>query len=401
MHLLRLFRWLNQPPLNEPKGLYRIFKVGVLLIFIGALSTVLVGLEQGLWHFDRVPTFRSWSRCQAQQVDRQNREQALVGPREVSNTRLTMLNEALVDPHNQSYAEARTAIGIEEKRLAEIDRKSEALKVSTLKQFLPTFIVSLVLSVLFTLIVARLVARQGLAASGTWSRTGKPVSWHKLYWTAVGIIFGAHVAREIFTSIIQTKSKTWFAWSSFCISSEAWALMLVAAFGVAMVVAYPLTMLWHFGSDSMRPVTLDPTNKDGRWGVGGYLLFLQTWATLSLVFSVLPVALWLRSVRNDARISRTYLLTSTVLFVSGLVISGRMVRNAIAIRTTYQTQVSEMGATWQQIQEKKLPPDPTINFLGEHWWKLPTVILGMFAFLWLILEQVGVADYFVELTGMK
>lgn len=391
---LQYFQWLYQRPSGEPKGPYGRFLFGVFLIIIGGVLTITIGLWKG------PPTFRTSSRCREQQTDLQRRQEELNQRRKTSANRTVEFNKALSNPENPAFVGARTAISFEENLTRDFEREQKSLEVETLGAFLPLFAIGLLLVVLIALMAARLAAWQGLAAVGAWSRSGE-WKWRTPYWLAVVLVFGAHAAREIFTSILTTKDKSWFAWSSFCISSGAWGLMLVVALGFAMIVAYPATILWHFGSRSNRPTTLDWTHRDGQWGVGSYVLFLQTWAILSFVFLIVPVALWLKALINDPRLSRAYLLTSSVLFVSVLAISGRMVRNAIAIRRTYHAELRRLGKTWQDIQEKKPPPDPTSNFLGDHWWKLPTVILGTFALLWLIVEKIGVSDLLIKLSGIN
>ena len=398
--LRRWIKWLRKPPLNEPKGLFQVFKIGVCLILIGSVSTVSVGIWQGLWNFSGVPAFKGYSRCQEQQAGRQEREQELNKRLKSSDDRLSALNTSLIDP-NPAYIGARTAISIEEALKLDIERDKKALEVQTVKQFLFKFVISLIATVLFSLVAARLAGHQGLGALKAWNPGGESENWARPYLIWVAIIFSAHTAREIFTSIIQTRNKSWFAWSSFCVSSEAWTLMMIVTLGVAMVVAYPATILWHFGRETVRPVTLDPTHKDGQWGVGSYVLFIHTWAILTLVFLVFPLALWLRTLLGDPRFSTAYLLPSSVLLAAGLVISGRMIANAIAIRRAYHAELEKLGTTWQEIEATKPPSDPTINFLGEHWWKLPTIIVSMFAFLWLIPELIGVSDFLRELTGVR
>ena len=47
------------------------------------------------------------------------------------------------------------------------------------------------------------------------------------------------------------------------------------------------------------------------------------------------------------------------------------------------------------------PPDPTIPFLGERWWKLPAIVFGIGGAAWATLEFFGVADYLAKLAGFK
>src|SRR5207248_2373658 len=128
--------------------------------------------------------------------------------------------------------------------------------------------------------------------------------WYLSYWTWVSIVFFIQISSEIITSIL-TIHKTWFGWSSFCISPAAWTLMLLAVLGFARVI------------------------------------------------------------------------------------SGRFLRNAIIIREMYQTR----RQLWHEDKEFDLPEDPTIDFLGESWWKLPAIVFTFFAVLWFIVEFLGLPSF--------
>ncbi|HBB87606.1 MAG TPA: hypothetical protein DC047_08325 [Blastocatellia bacterium] len=361
-----------------------------------------VGIKEGRWDLSGAPNSSSLGRrCQEQLNNRQNDEDKYHKLQAESQARLGQLKTALITPGDPGYAGARTAITLEESETQRLQGKLDALKVETVKSSLGHFLIAFPLVVLFALLAARLAAHQGLAALGGWSVGGKSTSWRKSYWSWVLLIFCVNTAREVSTSIIQTEGKSWFAWSSFCVSSSAWTLNLVLILGVAMLVAYPAAILWQFGRSNNRPMILDWQHKDGQWGIGSYVLFLQTWASLSLVALVLPGALWLRAFRGEARFTFVYLLPGLVLLASVLLISGRMIRNAILIRNAYRKAFEALGNTWQEIKARNPPPDPTINFLGEHWWKLPTVIFAIFGLLWLIVEQIGISDLLVKLTGVK
>ena len=401
---MKQLRWVSQllsVPETEPRGLLRLYLGGVLITVFGGLIVVSVGVYQGLWKFEENdPSFEAWGICRLQNHNRLTRIEEIEARRSTSQNRLDELNKALTEPTNPAFVEARTAIEAERIVYQDILREREAARIQTLTSFLPQFILGLLLAVLFSLIAARLASRQGSKAVVEWREKAKHVNWRLTYSLWVGIIFITHTAREVYTSILS-EDKSWFGWSSFCVSSEAWSLMHLPSLGVAMVVAYPATILWNFGSRRILPPDLSLGDKDGQWGVGRYVLFLQTWSFLSLVFLLLPGGLWLRALLHEPRFTSIYLLPSALLSASVLIIVGRMIRNAIAIRKMYQVELRGLGDTWQQIQEKKPPPDPTTTFLGEHWWKLPAVISGIFALSWLVVEQIGVSDLILRLAGLK
>lgn len=395
----RVFNRVLQRPLAEPQGPYRLFLIGISLIFLAGLLAVVVGIFQGLWYFKSSPRLESWALCQAQNRNRLNRETLINVSLQISERRVASLNKALNDPRDLAFSIARLAISEEKNARDTLRRERRTVSVEPLADDLTQLVIGLLLVAVFAFVTARLAALHGLHAVGTWSRDGNSEDWRWPYWSWVAIIFFPHFAREVYTSILL-EEKSWFGWNSFCISSAAWGLMIVTALGVSMVIAYPATVLWHFGKRSNRPVLLDIGHRDGKWGVGSYSLFLHTWAILSLVFLLLPSALWLRALL-DRPLSIPYLLPPAVLFVSAIAISVRMVWNAVAVRRMYQSQLGKLGFSWQEIQAKNPPPDPTINFIGEHWWQLPAIVSGVLAALWLILQLTGVSDFLLQITGFK
>jgi hypothetical protein len=292
------------------------------------------------------------------------------------------------------------AIDAEEKFRDKLRRDRKGVMVEPLADAIYPLAFGLLLVILFAFIAARLAARHGLKAVGPWDREGESFAWKRSYWSWFAISFVPHAAREVWTSILWVE-KSWFGASSFCISSFAWGFMLVTALGVSMVIAYPASILWQFSSRENRPTAMDIAHPDGQWGVGRYVLFLQTWSILCLFFLLLPSALWLRALREHRGFSWPYLIPGVVLFLSASVITGRMVTNAVELRKLYQAKLAELGASWQAIQARQPPPDPTILFLGEHWWKLPSIALAVLAALGWVLERIGASDFLLQLTGFR
>jgi len=144
---------------------------------------------------------------------------------------------------------------------------------------------------------------------------------------------------------------------------------------------------------------MDVNAKDGAWGVGGYVLFLQTWSIVILVFLLLPTVLWLKIVGNSGRLSLAYLATGTVLFLLAFVLEGRLIWNAIRIRLHYHEEVKKLGTTWSSIQAQDPPGDPTKSLLGEQWWNLPATIFGTLAVLWALVQWSGVGALLDQLIA--
>jgi hypothetical protein len=298
------------------------------------------------------------------------------------------------------FTDARRALDTEVEFGKQCERDAKSLSVQSLRDFAALAALGLIFIVGFSLLTARLAAIHGShAIPARWNKK-QPLFPLSSYWCWVAVVFLTHTFREVCTSIVEI-DKTWFAWSSFCVSPFAWVLLQLTAFGVSMTIAYPAAVLWELGNHRRRDIVLDVGHIDGQWGVGAYVLFLHTWTLLCLFSLALPTAVWLRLLLTDHRMSKAYLAITAVLFMSALLICGRMVASAVAVRRRFAAQLVKLGTTWQQIQDRKPPPDPTIPFLGEHWWKLPAIIFGVGAALWSVLELFGVADYLAKLAGFK
>jgi len=395
-----LFRqvFLNIEP--ESSRLHRHFILGIGIMMLGVSSSVGVALWQGLWEFKIPPRRLHCEHCEKQWANRTKRLADINRLCEISEHRRRELTNALSNPQHPAFSTARRELEAEVEFGRQCERDAKSLSVQPLHDFAAPAAIGLILITGFSLLTARLAVIHGSSALPSLQKADQPLFPSKRYWCWVALVFIPHASREVGTSILAIE-KSWFAWSSFCISPAAWTLMQVAALGVSMIIAYPAAVLWESGNYRGRRIVLDVGHIDGQWGVGAYVLFLQTWTLLCLFSLVLPTAVWLRLLRTGNRMSGAYLVITVVLFASALSICGRMLASAVAIRRLFAAQLAKLGATWQQIQACKPPPDPTIPFLGEHWWKLPAIVFGIGAASWSVLEMFGVADYLTKLAGLK
>ena len=83
---------------------------------------------------------------------------------------------------------------------------------------------------------------------------------------------------------------------------------------------------------------------------------------------------------------QVYLLIGSGSLAVSLVCIARLIRNAVQMRLCYQEMTFEGEA----------PPDPTANFLGEHWWSLPASLTASLAAIWAVMEWAKVSTL---LTG--
>lgn len=397
--LCKIVRWLLAPSPCVPPSLQRMFWIGVaVLALIGTFPAALLGYQRGHWIVVEPVQFERWRVCVPQELNQRRRHDHLHKDLEISKWRTAQLTSAVSDAKSGAFVDVRRSLSLEADFQRRIARDIESATIQPVSEFLPQYIFGICLIALFALSLAKAAANHGGAVIQRCSIDSPYANWKRPFWGWVALIFLTHLVREVLTSVFS-EHKSWFAWSSFCISTESWLLMLAGAFGGAMIIAYPATVLWKLGDPRVRPQTLDVSAKDGRWGVGSYVLFLQTWSISTFVFLFVPTALWLRVLLDSPRLSLPYLIPTIVLIAAALLVVVRMVMNAFAVRRAYRDAVASSGATWLEIQSAKLPPDPTIDFLGEHWWNLPAIVLGAASALWLIFQMAGVSALITGLAA--
>jgi len=374
---LRRFRLGRHPA--EPVLLHRLCCIGVGLSLLGVGLAGVAAAGKGLWDFTDSPPGETVFRCKCQLDKRKARLRNLEGDILVSKRRLQALRESLADPLGPSFGIARQAATDEEKVLKALQLAADGLQVQTLKKALPGLLVSLLLTLAFSVVAGRLMLVHGTHSVGAKSLTnwGVPfVAWSTLFF----VIF---VVREILTSVLPIE-KSWFGWASFCICSEAWFLNLIILAGVGLVIGHPATLIWCFSQQSCLPAKLDLDAPDGSCGVGDYVLFVQTWALSILIFLLLGIIGWIDLTFSTEHFSAAYALPPAMLTLAALVVASRLTWNAVCIRLQYQRLVRSLAPTWSQIQKNKPVADPTNSFLGDQWWKLPATIIGALTALWAV-----------------
>ena len=336
----RIRKWL-QPIPAEPKMLHHFFHFGVLLVILGFFAAILVGAAQGLWAFK---TFKegmeSKSFCCPKQHDfRRTQLQVLEeGNKRISN-RLTSLQIALVHPASPHFVFAREKIIEEREELRKLEEREKRLKVEPLTS---RFIFIALFVTLIVIFAAYGAARLMIHHASKSVLSGRRITrWRWPYWTFVVILFIVFLAREVSTSVIAI-DKSWFGWNSFCVSNAAWLLTQVMFLGFAMVIAYPASVLWYLSRPAHRPPMLNPNHPDGAWGVRRYVLFLQTWAILTIVFFLAPTLLALRIYAASPDVSFLYTVPSIVYSAVLAVTVGRLIWNAVRIRQAYYNALGKL-----------------------------------------------------------
>ena len=325
----------------EPIMLRRFVHIGVFLVILGFLAAVLVGVAQGLWGFKTfTEDMESETLCCPTQHERRRMQlQALQEDKDCSSLRLESFQAALVDTANPHFAFAREKITEEREKFRKLEARMERLQVEPLSR---EFVITVALVTLVMLFAASAAARLMLHHASEPILSGKEIaSWGCSYWTFVAILFLTFLAREVCTSVIAI-NKSSFGWNSFCVSNAAWLLTQVMFLGFAMVIAYPASVLWYLSRPAHRPPMLNPNHPDGAWGVRRYVLFLQTWAILTIVFFFAPTLLALRIYAASPDVSFLYTVPSIVYSAVLAVTVGRLIWNAVRIRQAYYNALGKL-----------------------------------------------------------
>ena len=102
-------------------------------------------------------------------------------------------------------------------------------------------------------------------------------------------------------------------------------------------------------------------------------------------------AAWLSSIANDpTRTNHTlsFLGAGAALIVALVVY--RLLRCGFELRRRYM-DIVKASSKW-----KDLPPDPTENLLGVHWWTIPAALAASFAVAYKALDFAGAIDFWKD-----
>ena len=125
----------------------------------------------------------------------------------------------------------------------------------------------------------------------------------------------------------------------------------------------------------------------------------QKWTLIGLFAAITPIVFWLRAItKSHADFEVAYLLSplSSLAIVSFIVIRG--IRRIYQLRIRYRESCTErMKGKWSAEALHEFPPDPTLEFLGDKWWKLPAAVTAVVSGELVVLELFGVTDMLVQL----
>lgn len=381
-HFATIRRWCLCPIENEPPHLHRQFLM-VIILSVGGFA-----LAVGSWFLQgaRPMVWGQNSRCKQQLDERERKIDKAKAEISQSDTRVQEFEKALVDKSSPYFAVSREKIEEEEGIKNKLSQQISDLQITSLAgaKVIPLLIAYVVIA----FGVGRLVLIHGSKAILVPSKATLK-DWSQPYWLLVLIPFIANMFTDLKASVWSV-NKSWFSWDSFCICPGAWGFdSLITTFAVFMAVGYPASLLWCFSRKAYLPTKMSADAKDGAWGVGSYVLFLQTWATLAAFLLLIPPLLWIQFAAVAHQISAIYFLPLATLLGVVAIVDYRLIRNAVCIRLLYSEEMEKLGTTWSEIQSHNPPGDPTKNFLGEQWWSLPAIILSILGLLWIVVEWLG------------
>lgn len=370
---------------GEPPALRRLFYWSFACILVGNVVAICVALANGLWTFTDAPRGVSWFRCECQLRDRAQNDAKVQDQIRVAKARKEFFEASLSqsDPsQNPYFAAARARMSEEEEALKKLNAQAELYPVKSLKDSLWILAGVFLTPVILSFCAGRLMLIHGARCFGA----DGPVRWKTAYWVFTGVGAGSIILPPVLASALAHGGTILFDWESICICPGAWFSMWLAFIGLGMAVAYPSCIIWCYSRADKMPAPLDPQAPDGCWGAGKYVLFLQTWALAIFIFVIAGSVLYIDISATAGRFTIAYTAPVAVLAACAAVVGSRLVWNGIAIRLEYQKSLLKLGKTWGEIQAQKPPPDPTIGFLGDTWWKLPATVFGALTAMWALTQ---------------
>jgi hypothetical protein len=311
-----------------------------------------------------------------------------------SQKRLEILEKILDDKENPFFLYSREKHE-EEKRIFEtLKAKVEKLKIGTAKK-----------GFVWMMMVYLIVIGISFASSWYLHRLSKShispevvlTHWKLPYWSFFLIFYLCQTLVVCYTSICK-EEKSWIGASSFFVSWNAWYLERVAILGLSMIMAIPTTQLWCYLRKKLIP-EISPIwlhRPDGRFAVGKYVLFMQTWALIIFgSFSIITIVTVRWASSQQAQFENAYLFNTIVAVGLASLMVAKMIRNAVELRRRYQDSLLINFDSWSAIRDANVPTDPTKDFIGESWWKLPANFVGIITATWVVLEWTGVGKVIV------
>ncbi len=389
-------RWWNPfaPQRGEPRDLSRIVVRATLAsIALIALATW-VSMRS---YSDKAPIATDCG-CDRQAASLERRKKETDDAIAVANLRVAAFAVDRQDPTSSRFVDAPQLLAAEKARVESLVKTKAHLDapVSTTETW--GLVAIMLASVAIVALAGRLFLHHAAKVVPRRRRRValRPERWRRFLALVTLPSWGYFVLRNVITSV-GLGDKASFGPTSFCISHVGFVLSMLAGLPFLVALNAPVATALCLSNASIRPAVriTEPTRVRA---IARYVLFLQTWTVLTLAVTT---AIAVPSIHyalattspNESRIETILDVTTGFggLFAV-VVLIGRFVRNAAAVRLAYQEQVARWTA------KSRPPKDPTIDFLGERWWSLPSVLVGMIGVVWTALELSGVAGRLLELA---
>jgi hypothetical protein len=208
-----------------------------------------------------------------------------------------------------------------------------------------------------------------------------PAEFRRPFFWGFGSSGGVAIAVLYRESVDPKKSD--FDWNSYCICEPASWIAHASILLVAIICATALALGWYFTRTDHVPKA-DAALP--RWGVGGYVAFLETWSFAIVVLVGVLEAAWVHDLAAaPSRTNITVAFLGTGALTGACVLVGRFVRCALSLRKSLEELMKTVPT------REKWPADPTDGILGQRWWQLPALFVVAGGLAYELLDSAGVA----------
>lgn len=378
------------------KALKACWLVGAIIAILSYFCAIVVSCAGGYplrcdpWDGNGSNSFK----CEKQLDNRREKLSEINSDLDAVEKRIDHFTKALKKKEDRAFVQARVELEREKRKKAALTDEKKGLIANPI--FPSAFGELAFLLVAFGIVF--LIARRILKdATKTFHRTlDLKRVWIKPYLLIAGVLIFCTLVEQVWVSVLDPQ-KSWFGWCSFCVSPWGFVLIRLTYAMDQFAITYVFTVIYLLTDEQyVPPIELD--NPDGRCGVGKYVYLFQKWTFIGLVVAIIPIVWWLREITvSPAWFEKAYLITpvSSLGVIAYLV--SRVIRRAYLLRRKYQEAcTNKMGSSWSAQKAKNLPPDPTREFLGDKWWKLPAVVTAVITAALAALKVLGITNILVN-----
>jgi hypothetical protein len=381
------------PP--EPSLLWRLY---IRAIFVTLGLFLLTGLWATFIHgFSKEPTIHCQKPiCDKQKEDWKKLRAEAIENEKVASNRMELLKKVRSNPDANNIDKSWNWFETEINQLKEIIEKPKKLRIASVKGTFPILFISVFGSLLFFVLMSRLVLLHAKSVQDYFFvdkiRENIIRDW-TLPQTLIGILIAFFmILAEVSTSVLAS-SKTSFGWDSYCVTEAAFIVKCISFISYGLAAATPFTVLWCLSRDSYIPIP-DAPAQDGNFGAKRYVEFIQTWTLWLIIAPSTLGMLWIRYIgKTEIIFSHGHLFHGLGVVLIIVIIIIKLIRNAIILR--FRCSKIMLNIEYSKIDRP--PKDPTIDFLGTDWWKLPATIGVSLASIWALLEWLGIAKFITSI----